>query len=190
MAYTEQGMHDKALGLATEAAKLFPSEDLIKILLARTSLNNGRYQQCYSVLEKATILPFEGQRDVHDLFVQCQMCMALQAMKKGQYQEAVKSLESSKEYPERLGTGKPGNPDYRAQDYLLAWTYEKMGQPARAQEARQRIVTFSGRRGAQGLEAANKAVDQWYRTTFPAESELRALQQLFGLLRGGGRRRF
>jgi Flp pilus assembly protein TadD len=189
-AYSDRGMHDKALNLAIEASKQFPSEDLIKILLARTSLNGGRYQQCYSVLEKATILPFEGQRDVHELFVQCQMCMAMEAMKKGQYQEAIKRLEGSKEYPERLGTGKPNNPDYRAQDYLMAFAYEKMGQPAKAQEARQRIAAFSGRRGAQGPETASQAVEQWYRTTFPAENELKALQELFGLVRGGGRRRF
>jgi tetratricopeptide (TPR) repeat protein len=190
MAYSERGLHEKALGLATEAAKLFPGEDLIRILMARTALNSGRYQQCYAVLEKATILPFEGQRDVHELFVQCQMCLALQAMKKGQYAEAVRSLEGAKEYPERLGTGRPNNPDFRAQDYLLAFAYEKMGQAAKAQEARQRIAAFAGRRGAAGAPAADQAVGQWYDTTFQTESELKALQALFSLLRGGGRRRF
>lgn len=189
-AYGDRGMHDKALNLAIEASKQFPNEDLIKILLARTSLNSGRYPQCYSVLEKATILPFEGQRDVHELFVQCQMCMAMEAMKKGQYQQAIKSLEGSKEYPERLGTGKPNNPDYRAQDYLMAFTYEKMGQPAKVQEARQRIAAFSDRRGAQSPGTASQAVEQWYRTTFPAETALKALQELIGLVRGGGPRRF
>ena len=188
-AYSDRGMNDKALNLALQASQQFPDEDHIKILLARTSLNSGRYQQCYAVLEKATILPFEGQRDVHELFVQCQLCKALEAMKKGQYQEAIKSLEGSKEYPERLGTGMPNNPDYRAQDYLMAFAYEKMGQPAKAQEARQRIAAFSsGRRGAQGVDTAANAIEQWYRTTFPAETELKALQDLFGLLRGGRRR--
>ncbi len=69
-------MHDKALALAREAAALFPKDDLIRILLARTYLNSGRYQECYAQLENATILPFEGQRDVHSLFVQCQLALA------------------------------------------------------------------------------------------------------------------
>ncbi len=187
-AYGDQGMTDRALDLAVQASKQFPNEDLIKILLARTSLNNGRYPQCYSVLENATILPFEGQRDVHELFVQCQMCMALQAMKAGRYQDAIKSLDGSKQYPERLGTGMPGNPDYRAQDYLLAFTYERMGQPAQAEVARQRIATYSARRPAQAAETLNSAVEQWFRTTFEAESELKALRELFTLVRAGRRR--
>jgi tetratricopeptide (TPR) repeat protein len=189
-AYTERGMHDKALNVASEAAKLFPGEDLIKILLARTALNSGRYQECYGVLEKATILPFEGQRDVHELFVQCQMCSALAALKKGRYEEAVRSLEGSKEYPERLGTGKPANPDYRTQDYLLAFAYETMGQAAKAQEARQRIAGYTGRRGGGNAQAAGPAVEQWLRTTFQSETELKALQELFRLVRGSQRRRF
>ncbi len=185
-------MNDKALALATEATKLFPNEDVIKILLARTSLNTGNYAQCYGVLEKATILPFEGQRDIHELFVQCQMAMGMQAMKKGRYQDAVRNFEGSKEYPERLGTGKPGNPDFRAQDYLLAFAYDKMGNAAKAQEARQRIAAFSsGRRGGQaGQAGAAVAVERWYGSTFQSENELKALRELLGLLRGGQRRRF
>jgi Flp pilus assembly protein TadD len=187
--YGEQGMHDKALKLAVEASKRFPDEDLIKILLARSYLNSGHYRDCYSVLENATILPFEGQRDVHDLFVQCQICMAMEAMKKGQYDEAIKRLEGSKEYPERLGTGKPGNPDYRAQDYLMMFSYEKMGTPAKVQEARKRIQSYSGRYSRGSAETTQAAVDRWYRSTFPAESELKALQELVSVVRGSRRRR-
>ena len=192
MAYAARGMHAKALSLATEASRQFPDEDVIKILLARTSLNDGKYQQCYKVLENATILPFEGQRDVHELFVQCQMCMGMEAMKKGRYPDAVRNLEGSKEYPERLGTGKPGNPDYRAQDYLLAFTYDKMGYAAKAREARQRIAVFSPGRGGRtqtGQAGTASAVERWYGSTFQSESELKALQELLNLLRGGQRRR-
>jgi tetratricopeptide (TPR) repeat protein len=184
--YGEQGMQDKALNVAVEASTQFPDEDLIKILLARTSLNNGRFQQCYSVLENATILPFEGQRDVHDLFVQCQICLAMEAMKKGRYDDAIKRLEGSKEYPERLGTGKPNNPDYRVQDYLMMLCYEIMGMPAKAEAARERISAFSSRYSTETVYTAKKQVDQWYRTTFFAQTELRALQELSKIVRGGG----
>jgi len=187
--YGEQGMHDKALKLAEEASKRFPDEDLIKILLARTYLNNGRYQACYSVLENATILPFEGQRDVHDLFVQCQICLAMEAMKKGRHDEAVKRLESSKEYPVRLGTGKPQDPDYRVQDYLMTFTYDKMGAPAKVEEAQKRIAAYSARNPRGGTEVAKAQVDQWYRTTFPAQNELQALKELVNVIQGSRRRR-
>ena len=134
--YGERGMDKQSLVLSMEASQNFPDQDLIKILLARSYLTNGRYEDCYSVLKDANILPFEGQRDVHSLYVQCQLAMAMQDMKKGLFSKAVERLESSREnIPERLGTGKPGNPDYRVQDSLTMLCYQKMSQPAKADEA-------------------------------------------------------
>jgi tetratricopeptide (TPR) repeat protein len=187
--YGESGMHDKALALAVDAAKRFPDEDLIKILLARSYLNSGRYQDCYGVLENATILPFEGQRDVHDLFVQCQICLAMEAMKKGQYEKAVKYLEGSKEFPVRLGTGKPNNPDFRIQDYLMMLTYEKTGAQPKAGEAGKRISDFSAGIPGIDLKTIRARVDQWYGTTFSKQNELQALKELAGILQSGRRRR-
>ena len=186
--YDELGMHDKAMTMAVEASKRFPDEDLIKILLARTHLNNGRYRECYSVLENATILPFEGQRDVHDLFVQCQICLAMEAMKQGRYEDALKRLEGSKEYPVRLGTGKPHDPDYRVQDYLMAFTYEKMGAPAKAGEAQKRTAEYAARNSRGETATAKARVDQWYSTTFTSQNELQALRELVTLVQGRRRR--
>ena len=186
--YDESGAPDKALAVAVEASKRFPEEDLVKILLARTYLNGGRYRECYAVLENATILPFEGQRDVHDLFVQCQICLAMEAMKQGRYEDALKRLEGSKEYPARLGTGKPHDPDFRVQDYLMAFTYEKMGSSAQAGEAQKRIEEYSARNPRAGTETMKARVNQWYATSFPAQNELQALKELVTLVQGRRRR--
>src|SRR5208283_2886569 len=91
--YTEKGTNDKALDLAVKASGQFPNEDAIKVLLARAYLNNGRYRDCNSVLGNAAILPFEGQRDVHTLFVQCLVSQAMADMKTGQYGQAIERLE-------------------------------------------------------------------------------------------------
>ncbi len=187
--YGERGMDDQALKLSVEASRKFPDQDLIKILLARTYLTNGRYQECYSVLKDATILPFEGQRDVHSLYVQCQVAMAMQDMKKGQFSQAVERLEGSRDYPERLGTGKPGNPDYRLQDCLTMLCYQKMRMPVKADEAWERIRTYSSRRPQQSLGSMRGQLDEWYRSTFPSQPELKALEELSRTIRGrrGGR---
>jgi tetratricopeptide (TPR) repeat protein len=184
----ESGMHQKAMELSVEASKRFPDEDHIKVLLARTYLDNGRYRECYAVLENATILPFEGQRDVHDLFVRCQVCLAMEAMKQGRYEDALKRLEGSKEYPARLGTGKPHDPDYRVQDYLMAFTYEKMGKGAQAADAQKRIVDYLARNSRGGAGTVSARVNQWYATTFPAQNELQALKDLMKIVQGNRRR--
>lgn len=157
----DRGLNARALELAREAARKFPAEDQLKVLLARAELANGRFQDAYDVLKDATILPFEGQRDVHSLYVQSQLGLALEQMKKGAFAEALKFIESSREYPERLGTGKPGHPDYRLQDALAMLCYEYSGQPARAPEA-----------------AARDAVETWYKTTLLTQPALKALEEL------------
>ena len=185
--YTEKGTHDKALSLAVQASRQFPDEDAIKVLLARAYLNNGRYQDCNSVLANATILPFEGQSDIHTLFVQCLVSQALADMKKGQYSQAVERLERSREYPERLGTGAPSDPDFRIQDYLLMFCYQESGTPAKAAEAGERINAYSSRHSLGIVDTQKKQVDEWYRTTFRTQTELNALRELSRL--AGGRRR-
>ncbi|MCW5977241.1 MAG: DUF5107 domain-containing protein [Bryobacteraceae bacterium] len=186
--YTDRGQHEKALKVAVETSKRFPDADLMKILLARTYLNNGRYQDCYGLLEHATVLPFEGQRDVHDLYMQCQVSLALTDMKQARYPKAVEWLEKSKEYPERLGTGKPHNPDYRIQEYLLAVAYEKSGEQAKAQKALERIGAFWGDHPRRNSVAeVKKKVDAWYAADLPTKSEIEALRQLSQVI-GRGRR--
>ena len=91
--YLEKGTHEQALTLAVEASRQFPNQDAIKVLVARAYLNNGRYESCNSMLANATILPFEGQSDVHNLFVQCLESQAMADMQRGRYTQAIEQLE-------------------------------------------------------------------------------------------------
>jgi hypothetical protein len=109
-------------------------------------------------------------------------------MKQGRYEDALKRLEGSKEYPARLGTGKPHDPDYRVQDYLMAFTYEKMGKGAQAADAQKRIVEYLARNSRGGAGTVSARVNQWYATTFPAQNELQALKDLMKIVQGNRRR--
>ena len=176
-------MNEKALQLAVGASEQFPKEDALRILLARTYLNSGKYADCYTVLAKASTLPYEGQSDVHRLWVESLVTQALAEMKKGDYQGAVGRLEASREYPERLGTGKPDDPDYRIQDYLESICYEKLKMTSRAEEPRARIKAWHARHGEGNAEIESQRVSAWYNTALGTESELKALQSLARLLR-------
>jgi tetratricopeptide (TPR) repeat protein len=181
--YLQTGMNEKALQLAVGASEQFPKEDALRIQLARTYLISGKYADCYAVLAKASILPFEGQSDVHRLWVESLVTQALAEMKKDDYQGAVRHLEASREYPERLGTGKPTDPDYRIQDYLESICYEKLKMTSGAEEARARIKAWHSRHGEGNAEAESQRVSAWYNTALGPESELKALQSLARLLR-------
>ena len=180
--YLQAGMTGQALKLAIAASQQFPKEDALRVLLARTYLNDGKYQDSYAVLAQASILPYEGQNDVHELWVQSLVAQALAGMKKGAYQEAVDRLENSREYPERLGTGKPADPDYRIQDYLESLCYEKLNMTAKAEESRERIKAWDSRHPGRSSESESQRVEEWYRTTLPSRTELQALQDLRRIL--------
>ncbi len=182
--YSTRGMHDKALGIAREAATLFPKEDLIRILVARAYLNSGRYQDCYAQLANSTILPFEGQRDVHNLFVQCQLALAIDEMKQARWTKALERIEGAREYPERLGTGKPHNPDYRLQDALEMLCQAGAGNAAKADQVWAR-VTAARRNGP----VTRESVEQWKSKALPSQPALSALQDLSRLVLGPQRRR-
>jgi tetratricopeptide (TPR) repeat protein len=180
--------HEEALTVAVKAAEKFPDEDLIKVLLARSNLNSGRFEDCYKVLGNATILPFEGQRDIHTMFVQCQLGLALQAMKAGRYTEALNWLEGSREFPERLGSGKPHNPDHRVQDYLSMICYEALGKLDEAEAARTRIYDYASFYPKKNSDVVRRKVDLW-RDSLPEMTELDALESLHDLVVGERRRR-
>lgn len=177
----------EALKTAIEASKRFPDQDVIKIALARAYMSSGRFQQCYSTLERATILPFEGQRDVHRLYAGCQQALALEAMKQGRMDEAVKWLESSKEYPERLGTGKPSDPDYRVQDYLLMLCHQKSGGPDGERKAAERKAAFdayAARRSRPALDTLRAKLDEWQIGVLAQADPMTALRGLAAILQG------
>jgi len=180
----ERGEFDKALALAQKANRLFPQQSPIKVDLARTLLNSRRYLDSYHVFAKAIILPYEGQRDVHALYVRSLICQALSDMKADRYNQAIKWLEESKEYPENLGTGRPYNPDYRIQDTLQRISYERMQNAKLAEQARQRVLTYRGR-GAQEIpENLDMKIAQWSKTTLINEDEGKALDELTLIIRG------
>ena len=182
--YASRKMHEKALEVAESAARQFPKEDVVKITLARAYLNAGRYQDCHATLERAAILPAEGQSDVYSLFADCQMALALEAMKQGHFDRAEQGLIASKEYPERLGTGKPADPDYRVQDSLLILCYQKTKQAAQTAERKAAINDFAARNSTLGWDQLRGKVDAWYAADFPKSDPVNALRKLAAAIKG------
>jgi hypothetical protein len=161
----------------------------VKVLLARADLDSGHYEECNSVLARTNVIPYEGQRDIHDLFMNCQVGQALHDMKQHQYDQAVAHLETSREFPERLGTGKPDNPDYRIQDYLEMFSYQELGQSGKATEARARIDAAASHNASGNLDSQKAQVENWYRVTLPNEPEPKSLDELNSIFRGRRRHR-
>jgi len=143
--YNQKHNYGEALRLSEKAVQKFPEEIRITMDYASSLFNTGQYVKCLKQLGTVVFLPYEGGWEAHNLFMRTQIYLALEMMKKGQYRKALDYLEASKEYPERLGTGKPYEPDYRIQEYLEMLCYEKLGKTENAKKCAQSIYDYSFR---------------------------------------------
>lgn len=141
--YRRLSRSEEALELSKGAAGRFPDHIVITMDHVGSLFDSGRYGECLSILQDLEVLPYEGGWEAHNLFMRAQVHLALEAMEKEDYRGAVRYLEGSKEYPERLGTGEPYEVDFRMQDYLTAVAYERMGSGRRGREARQRVIDYT-----------------------------------------------
>lgn len=138
--YFTQGQYPKAVENAQKAYRQFQDSYVMGMDLARAQVYNGQYEEAAQLLDKIEVLPFEGASEGRQLFAWAHTGRALNLLEKKQFKAAAQALEKAKEWPERLGVGKPYDPEERLQNYLLAVCYEKSGDSQKAQKLRQSIV--------------------------------------------------
>jgi len=144
------GQAAEALERAGEATVRFPDRLEIVMDHAGALFDSGRYAECLAILDDLNVLPYEGGWEAHNLFMRTQVMLAFMAIAAGDNRAAIRYLEGSKEYPERLGTGEPYDNDYRMQDYLEYVAWNRSGNRRRAGEALQRAVGYTVEHGSSG----------------------------------------
>lgn len=141
--YESNGSFIKQFDNAKKAYGQFSSNPVISVDYAKALLNNNKPKECIGVLNKTLILPQEGAKEGHEIYEMANLSLALNNIEQRKYSTAIKYLEQAKEYPEKLGEGKPYDPDYRLQDYLLAYCAKQSGDQQRSKQYEQTIIDFS-----------------------------------------------
>jgi hypothetical protein len=97
------------------------------MLLAKTLLLNKQYKACSDLLDKTTILPYEGATDGRQLYREAWLMQAVQQIRQENYKTTLASITKARLWPESLGVGKPYDEDIddRLEDYLEGICYEK-----------------------------------------------------------------
>jgi len=131
------------LAAARKAAADLPAEVALQVDLADALLAAGDPHEAARVLDAVAALPYEGASGIHGLYVRAHIGIGLEAMKKGAWEEAIRALELSKLYPEKLGTGAPFHPDSRMQDYLIALSLDRLGEKDKAGALREAIRDYT-----------------------------------------------
>jgi predicted Zn-dependent protease len=104
------------------------------MLLAKALLSNKKFRECSDLLDKITILPYEGATDGRELYREAWLMQAAQQIHSAKYTSALKLIERARQWPPNLGVGKPydADIDMRLEDYMEAICFENTRRSSQA----------------------------------------------------------
>ncbi|TQO36891.1 uncharacterized protein DUF5107 [Arenibacter algicola] len=140
--YLDNDKIEAAYKLAKKSYSKYPKNANIGLIYAKSALLNNRYGKTIEVLNDILILPFEHASESKKIYTDAHILMALDNMQSKNYKRAISFLESSKEWPENLGVGKPFHADERLQDYLLAVNFELLKDSRKSEQLLTNILSY------------------------------------------------
>lgn len=139
----EVGKNEKANNLASEAYARFPRNYNTGLVYAKSLASVNEFEKSIDILKVINVLPSELGRESRNLFYESHVLLAEDHVKNKRYKQAIQLLQSSKEWPENLGVGKPYVVDERLQDYLLGLCYSLTGNDKEMTRALNKVIDFS-----------------------------------------------
>ena len=120
--YVANNQWQKAVETGKKYTKKYPSNYYIGLKYAKALCETGQYQPCISLLSRMQVLPNEGSYAGRAVYREANLYRAMEQLSHKNYKQVVKSVVTSKEWPENLGVGKPYDNmiDNRLEDYLEA----------------------------------------------------------------------
>ena len=140
--YLDNDKIEAAYKLAKKSYSKYPKNANIGLIYAKSALLNNQYGKTIEVLNDILILPFEHASESKKIYTDAHILMALDNMQSKDYKRAISFLESSKEWPENLGVGKPFHADERLQDYLLAVNFELLKDSNKSEQLLTGILSY------------------------------------------------
>ena len=142
-----------------------PDRYILGMTLTRMQLAAGRYAEADSLLTTLTVLPYEGAADGRGVFREAKLMLAVNAMAARRWDDATRLIAAAREWPERLGAGRPYDADLdeRLEDWLLADVRVRSGHAAEVAATRARLAGWFADRSASlvrpGLE--RRVLTRW-----------------------------
>lgn len=147
----------KAAAVLKRAYEQAPANYQLGLAYAKSLLQRRQFTECDQLMASLSILPYEGAGEGRAIYHETQLMLALAQMQQRDYAGALPFLAKAREWPERLGAGKPYETDVdeRVEDWLAAACYEKLGRGAEAKQLWQRLAQSKlQRHGYQSVVAA------------------------------------
>ncbi|MBT5012281.1 MAG: hypothetical protein HON00_04680, partial [Flavobacteriaceae bacterium] len=140
--YMSKEKNKDALGILKKTYNQNKSNYIIGMDYVKTLIELKKYKTAVSSLNKLDILPYEHAGEGRDLYTSAYFGSTMEEINKKDYNKAINLINTSKEWPEQLGVGKPYNVDERIQDYLLFYCYSKLDNN-KAEKYLKKIIDYS-----------------------------------------------
>ena len=140
-----------ALAVASDYARRFPANDSLALLRAKSLLLTGQHRAAAELLGFLHVLPAEGTTEARALFHEAHLLLAVDRLQAGSFDDALRLVGTARQWPERLGAGKPypADLDERLEDWFTAQCQLARKAPAEARQALDRILAIPARLNGQ-----------------------------------------
>jgi len=108
-----------ALEVSYAALEAFPDDFDLALLHSRSLNEVGDFEQSLEILEQIRVLPSEHSSEAHALFAHANLMAGLARLDRGDPDAAVVHFVAAMTWPERLGQGRPYEPEERVGRFLL-----------------------------------------------------------------------
>ena len=125
--YAINKKHSEREKLYIEATQKVKKNFSYVLKRAQYYVDTGQYTKALEILKTHAFLPWEGWTGAREVFVLALLQRAYSYMGKGEYKKAIKDAITAMEYPENLGTGRPPNPVFAREYYVIGLSNEKLG---------------------------------------------------------------
>ena len=157
--YMEKGNLKKAEELSGDFYRKNPQNYYIGLHYAKMLELNKKYEACVDLLLKMKVLPNEGATESRNVWKNANIGNALDLMKTKNYRKALENISRSKEWPLKLGVGRPYLVDERMEDFIALQCYQKLNNK---QLAGQTHDLITGKEALQNLSSdANDFLTAW-----------------------------
>ena len=146
----DQDRHEDALVVSGDAVRRFPQDFDLALLHVTSLVRTGRAMEALRILDGLDVLPSENSGVAHRLFAEAHTLAGLDAFAAGRPAEAIGHFQAATTWPERLGQGRPYQPEERLQQYLTALALEAQGRAVEARDAFRAVVEATPPRAFRG----------------------------------------
>ena len=121
----------EAVRIAADYYRRAPRNSALGMLYARALLKHGEADGARRLLDSLVVLPYEGSGEAHSLYREANLLVAVGRIRAGDTGGALDLITKARQWPERLGAGKPYDADLdeRLEDLLAGWARRGGGAP-------------------------------------------------------------